>query len=116
MVLPGGVEVVLGVDEVVVDGAEVVVVGGTETGTVVGGTVLRGVFAGFGAAPGGAGVLEGAVLEGAADGDVQPEGGWLGPCWPGMRTVPAQPKFDSITSSTTVPPSEKWATEATSRM
>jgi hypothetical protein len=58
------------------------------------------------------------VVVGAApvSGEVQPDGGALGPCWPGMSTVPAQPKFDRVTSRTTVPPSEKRATDLTSRM
>ena len=49
-------------------------------------------------------------------GEVQPDGGWLGPDCPGIKTVPAHPMLVRMTSRTTVPPSEKRATESTSRM
>ena len=48
--------------------------------------------------------------------ETQPEGGVEAPTWPGIRTVPAHPKFEKWASSVTVPPSEKVTVDADSRM
>jgi hypothetical protein len=48
--------------------------------------------------------------------ETQPEGGVETPPWPGIRTVPAQPKFEKWASSVTVPPSLKVTVDADSRM
>ena len=48
--------------------------------------------------------------------ETQPEGGVESPPWPGMRTVPAHPKFEKWASSVTVPPSPKVTVDADSRM
>ncbi len=45
-----------------------------------------------------------------------PVGGVAEPCWPGMRTVPAQPKSDRVVSPIDVEPSEYLAVEAVWRM
>ncbi len=49
-------------------------------------------------------------------GEVQPAGGTPVPVWPGMRIVPAHPKFEKVASSVTVPPSEKVSVALTWRM
>ena len=48
--------------------------------------------------------------------ETQPEGGVETPPWPGIRTVPAHPKFEKWASSVTVPPSAKVTVDADSRM
>jgi hypothetical protein len=48
--------------------------------------------------------------------ETQPDGGVEAPVWPGIKTVPAHPKFANVASSVTVAPSEKLATGVTSRM
>jgi len=40
-------------------------------------------------------------------GEVHPSGGAVEPVWPGMRTVPAQPKFENSASLVMVVPSAK---------
>ena len=63
-------------------------------------------------------VVEVVVVVGAApvSAETQPEGGDEAPTWPGIRTVPAHPKFEKWASSVTVPPSEKVTVDADSRM
>lgn len=48
--------------------------------------------------------------------EAQPEGGVEAPTCPGMRTVPAHPKFEKWASSVTVPPPAKITVDADSRM
>jgi hypothetical protein len=102
-------EVVSDVDRVVVGDA---LVEGGETGvageTVVGVCGLGPVVV----------VVEVVVVVGAApvSAETQPEGGDEAPIWPGIRTVPAHPKFEKWASSVTVPPSEKATVDADSRM
>ena len=48
--------------------------------------------------------------------ETQPGGAVEAPTWPGIRTVPAHPKFENRASSVTVPPSEKVTVDADSRM
>ena len=43
---------------------------------------------------------------------VQLAGGVAAPCWPGISTVPAQPKLEKVVASTRVPPSANVATES----
>jgi len=59
------------------------------------------------------GVVVGAL---GLSGDVQLAGGTPEPDWPGMRTVPAHPKFEKIVESVTDPPSLKVSVEITFRM
>ena len=110
-------DVVVVVDEVDSDGDGVVVVegapaGGAETvvadDTVVGVCGLRSVVV----------VVEVVEVVGAVpvSAETQPEGGDEAPTWPGIRTVPAHPKFEKWASSVTVPPSEKVTVDADSRM
>ncbi len=47
---------------------------------------------------------------------VQSAGGGVAAGSPGIVTVPAQPKFEKVEASVTVPPSAKLATEVTWRM
>jgi hypothetical protein len=128
-VLLGVTPVVVVVDLVVVVVVDVTEVGlvvvGAATGIVVdvtepvtGGTVVDGAFVDLLAGVGATSVVEVVVVEEGVpvSGEAQPDGGSVAPCWPGISTVPAQPKSDSVTSRTTVPPSEKRATESTSRM
>ena len=72
-------------------------------------------------------VLEVAVLDvvgvvdveaGAApvSGLTHPAGGVAEPCWPGMRTVPAQPKSEKVASPPDVEPSANLAVETVWRM
>jgi hypothetical protein len=48
--------------------------------------------------------------------ETQPDGGVEMPAWPGIRTVPAHPKFEKWASSVTAPPSLKVTVDADSRM
>jgi len=48
--------------------------------------------------------------------ETQPEGSVEAPVWPGIKTVPAHPKFEKWASSVTVPPSPKVTVDADSRM
>ena len=48
--------------------------------------------------------------------ETQPDGGVEAPVWPGIKTVPAHPKFEKWASSVTVPPSPKVTVDADSRM
>ena len=61
-------------------------------------------------------VVVGVVGAVAVSAETQPEGGDEAPTWPGIRTVPAHPKFEKWASSVTVPPSEKVTVDADSRM
>ena len=112
--LTAGVDVVVD-DGLVVGGGNVVI------GVTIGITVVDVVTGTVGVVPEGdvaGGTVVVVVVVGATpvSGDVHPEGGSLGPVWPGMSTVPAQPKLVRLTFRRTVPPSEKVATESTSRM
>jgi hypothetical protein len=49
-------------------------------------------------------------------GEVQSVGGEPDPVWPGINTVPAQPKFENVASRVTEPPSLKASVDLTSRM
>lgn len=53
---------------------------------------------------------DGAVAA-ALSGETQFGGGAVVPCWPGMSTVPAQPKFENVTLSVWVTPSLNEATD-----
>jgi hypothetical protein len=64
----------------------------------------------------GAAVVEVVVDEFGLSGEVQPAGGTPAPVCPGMRIVPAQPKFEKLASNVTVPPSEKVSVDLTWRM
>jgi hypothetical protein len=44
-------------------------------------------------------------------GETHPAGGVVAPVWPGIRTVPAQPKSEKVDWLLVVEPSEKCATE-----
>ena len=48
------------------------------------------------------------VVESGVSGETQFAGGVVGPTWPGMRTVPAQPKLLKSAFTVTEPPSENW--------
>jgi hypothetical protein len=48
--------------------------------------------------------------------EAQPGGGVESPPWPGIKTVPAHPKFEKCASSVTVPPPLKVTVDADSRM
>lgn len=48
--------------------------------------------------------------------ETHPEGAVETPPWPGIRTVPAHPKFEKWASRVTVPPSLKVTVDADSRM
>jgi hypothetical protein len=48
------------------------------------------------------------VVEDGVSGETQFAGGVVGPTWPGMRTVPAQPKLLKSAFTVTEPPSENW--------
>jgi hypothetical protein len=48
------------------------------------------------------------VVGDGVSGDTQFAGGVVGPTWPGMRTVPAQPKLLKSALTVTEPPSENW--------
>jgi hypothetical protein len=48
--------------------------------------------------------------------ETQPEGGVERLPWPGIRTVPAHPKFEKCASRVTVPPSANVTVDADSRM
>ena len=48
------------------------------------------------------------VVEDGLSGETQLAGGVVGPAWPGMRTVPAQPKLLKSALTMTEPPSENW--------
>lgn len=85
---------------VVVDGLAMVVA--VDAGIVVGATLMLG-----------AGAVEVVVEEFGLSGEVQPAGGTPAPVWPGMRIVPAQPKFEKLANSVTVPPSEKVSVDLT---
>ena len=61
-------------------------------------------------------VVEVAVGAVPVSAETQPEGGVESPPWPGIRTVPAHPKFEKCASSVTVPPSLKVTVDADSRM
>ena len=63
-----------------------------------------------------AGCDDGAAVVVVVSGEVQPAGALVGPCWPGIKTVPAHPKFVNVASRVTVAPSEKLASGVTSRM
>ena len=96
-VSPGGV-VVAGLVEVVeLPGGGVVVADGVDvvdeplSGAVVAGT--------------------GTVVVVVVSGETHPLGGVVAPCWPGMRTVPAQPKFEKVVSPVWDDPSENIAVE-----
>jgi hypothetical protein len=102
-----------GVDTMVVvvelDGGAVVdVVGETLECTVVGVTFVVGTVDGVVAA-----LVVGVVDP--VDG-VQLDGGTPEPVWPGMSTVPAQPKLEKVAARVTVPPSAKVSTVFTWRM
>ena len=104
---PGtSVDVVVVVDPppgIVVD--ELTTVVAVEAGSVVGATLRPGA------------VVDVVVVDGCGpSGDVQPVGGTPEPVWPGMRIVPAQPKFEKVASNVTVPPSEKVSVDFTWRM
>jgi hypothetical protein len=106
--------VVVVVDDVDSDVDTVVVVEDTlvvegDTG-VAGGTVAG--VCGFGPVV----VVVGVVGAVPVSAETQPEGGDEAPTWPGIRTVPAHPKFEKWASSVTVPPSEKVTVDADSRM
>ena len=58
----------------------------------------------------------GAVVVVDGTGLVQSAGGGGAVGWPGIVTVPAQPKLEKVDASVTVPPSAKLATEVTWRM
>ena len=47
------------------------------------------------------------VVDVGLSGDVHPTGGAVAPVWPGMRTVPAQPKFENSASLVMAEPSAK---------
>jgi hypothetical protein len=47
------------------------------------------------------------VADVGLSGDVHPAGGAVAPVWPGMSTVPAQPKFENSASLVMVVPSTK---------
>jgi hypothetical protein len=47
------------------------------------------------------------VVDVGLSGDVHPTGGAVAPVWPGMRTVPAQPKFENSASLVMAVPSAK---------
>ena len=81
----------------VVDGATDVVVVGLAGGAVVD-DVVPGAVVVVGATP--------------VSGLVQLAGGVAAPCWPGISTVPAQPKLEKVVASTRVPPSANVATES----
>jgi hypothetical protein len=82
----------------------------TEAGTVVGTKPLA-----FGA--GGADELVVVdFVELGLSGEIQPTGGTPEPVCPGIRTVPAQPKFEKVASSVEVPPSANVSTDLTCRM
>lgn len=51
-------------------------------------------------------LLVGVVVEDGVSGETQFAGGSVGPTWPGMRTVPAQPKLLKSALTVTEPPSE----------
>jgi hypothetical protein len=79
-------------------GVGTMVVGGLDGATVVG-------VKGWGNGP-----VDGVVVlvgEPAVSGLTKPAGGVDVPAWPGMSTVPAQPKFDKTVSSVTIEPSER---------
>lgn len=83
-------------DVVVVDPTVVVPV---EPGIVVGGAVVVDVVEDFG-----------------LSGEVQPDGGTPLPVWPGIRMVPAHPKFEKVASKVTEPPSAKVSIALTWQM
>ena len=89
--------------EMVVDEPTTVVA--VEAGVVVGAVLTLGAAAG-----------EVVVDELGLSGEVQPVGGTPAPVCPGMRMVPAQPKFEKVASNVTVPPSEKVSVDLTWRM
>jgi hypothetical protein len=115
--------VVVVVDGLVVDGVVVVVdPEGVEELVVVGGE-----SGGAGEIVVGVGWLDPVVVvvvvvvvevAGAApvSAETHPAGGVEMVLWPGIRTVPAHPKFEKCASSVTVPPSAKVTVEADSRM
>jgi len=57
-----------------------------------------------------------AVADVAVSGETHPAGGDAGPYWPGMSTLPAQPKSESVTVWVWVAPSLKDATDTVCRM
>jgi hypothetical protein len=89
--------------ETVVDEPTTVVA--VEAGVVVGAALTLGAAA-----------VEVVVDESGLSGEVQPVGGTPAPVCPGMRIVPAQPKFEKLASNVTVPPSEKVSVDLTWRM
>jgi hypothetical protein len=98
---------------------EVVVVGGpVELGVVVrvgaipmvvgvGATVVLAVVVGLEVVVVVALVVD-VVVEDGVSGEMQFAGGVVGPTWPGMRTVPAQPKLLKSAFTVTEPPSANW--------
>jgi hypothetical protein len=76
-----------------------------EPGTVVGTVRMAGTE-----------VVEVVVGAFGPSGEVQPVGGTPLPVWPGMRIVPAQPKFEKLASKVTEPPSAKLSVALTWRM
>jgi hypothetical protein len=100
----GLVEVVL--EGVVVDDAGGIVTGPPK-GTAVVGMVEGGVRSELVELVGEAGS--------AVSGLTQPAGGLLAPVWPGISTVPAQPKSEKIAWLPAVEPSANWALDCVSR-
>jgi hypothetical protein len=97
-----GSELVDGGDEVVV---EVVVDGGVTVDEVAEGVVVDGGEVVGDPATGAVDVV--VVADVGLSGDVHPTGGAVEPVWPGMRTVPAHPKFENSASLVMAVPSAK---------
>lgn len=116
-VVVGGVVVVVEWGGFAVDVVDVVETGPFEMVVgVVGGTVT--VLVDVVGVPKGTAVAVVVVVatKGApVSGLTHPAGGVVEPCWPGMRTVPAQPRSDRV-SPIDVEPSENLAVEAVWRM
>ena len=87
----------------VVEGPTVVVA--VADGVVVGAVLMLG-----------AAVVDVVVDDFGLSGEVQPAGGTPAPVCPGMRIVPAQPKFEKLASRVTVPPSAKVSVDLTWRI